>query len=303
MDTELTINRRRSLQVAGLLGLGTVGLASAQRESIAELVGGGSRRSGGPGDLEDDHADRLADADDYSAMQFHKGWKRWISGSGNVRRLSRTDRDGSVLEVTYEGRGFRGGTMFTYMDDHHGYEPDAAHARSWVYFPADWEFHSNGGGTKLPGFAGTYGRAGWGGRESDGTNGWSARMYVADSGGPRDSGPIRVGSQIYHADDTGQHGDHSVWETTFERGTWHQIDQYVAMNTPGEPDGVYRGWIDGELGLDRDDLLFRAAGYGEEIAIQMFRMSFYYGGTWGSPKAQKLYYDDVEFWAWESVPR
>ena len=54
-----------------------------------------------------------------------------------------------------------------------GSEPEEIFFRYYLRFGDDWKQTVQGG--KMPGVAGTYGRAGWGGRKVKGKNGWSAR--------------------------------------------------------------------------------------------------------------------------------
>lgn len=54
----------------------------------------------------------------------------------------------------------------------------------------------------LSSISGTYGRAGWGGRPSDGTNGWSARSsfsVMPPPGNPLGN-TVPMGHYVYHAD-------------------------------------------------------------------------------------------------------
>jgi hypothetical protein len=82
--------------------------------------------------------------------------------------------------------------------------PDEIYFRYYVEFDPSWELASDGEIGKLPGFGGTYGIAGWGGRPADGTNGWSARMMNFDTG----SGNA-AGFYTYHADMMGHRLDRS----------------------------------------------------------------------------------------------
>lgn len=235
-----------------------------------------------------------------------------IHGQSQIASISDSERD-SILEITFSPAGdFYGASMEYFMTENHGNQPEAAHARAWIRFPEDWQFADEGlGGTKMAGFTGTYQThnpddvrtAGWGGRESDGTNGWSTRPFVArpDRSDHADEEQIGIGTQVYHAADDGPHGDHPTWEAALTPGEWHQIDQYIEMNTPGEADGRYQTWVDGEPALEMDDLHMRDEGY-EHIAINEFWMNFYFGGDWGTPVEQSLYYDDLEICVWETRP-
>ena len=69
-------------------------------------------------------------------------------------------------------KGGHYGTSFKYkLREALGREPEELYAAYDVYYKK-----IEGYGGKSPGFDGTYGRAGWGGRTSDGVNGWSARF-------------------------------------------------------------------------------------------------------------------------------
>jgi hypothetical protein len=63
-------------------------------------------------------------------------------------------------------------TIFKF-DKQVGTEPEEVYFRYYLRLADDWNQIVQGG--KLPGISGTYGRAGWGGRKSNGKNGWSAR--------------------------------------------------------------------------------------------------------------------------------
>jgi hypothetical protein len=66
------------------------------------------------------------------------------------------------------------------------------------------------------------------------------------------------------------------------------------MNTPGKADGVVRTYFDGELSLERTDLVFRHAG---ELKIDLFYISTFFGGSdpsWAPPKDTYITYDDFQ---------
>ncbi|MFC7079040.1 hypothetical protein [Halorussus caseinilyticus] len=157
--------------------------------------------------------------------------------------------ESNSLRVTFpEGRHY--GTSLHYRFDEAGYpEPDELHARYYLRFAETFDL-SHGGG-KLPGPSGTYGQAGWGGREADGTNGWSARMYFHPS--YDDDHPIQLSSYVYHAEMGGPYGDIFEWNDSdagrLHVGKWYRIDNYLRLNTPGEDDGVLKGWVNGERAL------------------------------------------------------
>jgi hypothetical protein len=77
--------------------------------------------------------------------------------------------------------------------------PEEIYFRYYLRISDDWETTYGG---KMPGISGTYGRAGWGGRPSDGTNGWSARgsfNLMPPPGNPLGE-TVPLGHYVYHAD-------------------------------------------------------------------------------------------------------
>lgn len=165
----------------------------------------------------------------------------------------------------------------------HGYEPEAMYAKYWLYLDESFKPSTNG---KLPGFAGTYGEAGSAGQRSDGTNGWSARGSFYP---PNGDGTIPIGNYVYHVD-MDSSGTHALWETSLKRGRWYRIDQYLQLNTPGEYDGILRGWVDQSLVYDRDNWRWRDT---DELKIEEWWGHFYHGGNNPAPRKLRLYIDDL----------
>ena len=133
-------------------------------------------------------------------------------------------------------------------------------------------------GGKWLGFGGTYGRAGWGGRRVNGTNGWSARGCFHIHGDK-----VKIGYYCYHADMKGSYGNTWNWDQLLEAGKWYSVECYVKLNTPapgggqGARDGVLRGWIDGRQVFERTGIRFRDSG---ELKIECAWLNF---GTGKSP--------------------
>ena len=154
-------------------------------------------------------------------------------------------------------------------------------------FADDWTPRRGG---KLPGFGGTYGRAGWGGRPVDGTDGWSARGLFE---GQKD-GRTPIGFYCYHMDMRGRYGSNWVWDRDqrgfLENNRWYCIEQFVKLNTPGQPDGVLRGWVDGELAFEKTDIRFRSA---DRLKIEAVWINVYLGGTWTAEQDHHLYLDEL----------
>jgi len=148
----------------------------------------------------------------------------------------------------------------------------------------------------MPGIAGTYDRAGWGMRKSDGYNGWSVRGGFAARPSV-DKSVARLtamGSYAYHADAAGVSGEYWGWNEgpsgLLENNRWYAVEQYVKLNTPDSPDGIFRAWIDGRQVLEKTTIQFR---HTRELKIESVWMNIYHGGTTKSPQDMTLYIDNV----------
>jgi hypothetical protein len=228
----------------------------------------------------------------------------WVNGWTHVAgNLDIVSEDPSLLFVPCIGNALRVALLqgtHTAMNvgyhflDETGAEPEEAYFRYYLRFADDWEQTVDGG--KMPGFAGTYGVAGWGGRPSDGTNGWSARgtYYLSIPDDNPLAGTTPLGNYVYHADMGGTYGDVWLWQDDY-RGLladnrWHCIEQYVRMNTPTVNDGALRAWVDGRLAFEKTDLRFRDV---DSLKVEEVWMNVYHGGSATSPYDQHLYIDNL----------
>ena len=175
-----------------------------------------------------------------------------------------------------------------------GKEPEEIYFRYYLRLAKTW-FPVNEGG-KMPGISGTYGRAGWGGRTSDGYNGWSARgafSFTVAENNPL-AGLHPIGSYVYHADLEDHYGDVWIWNKDYrgflENNRWYSIEQYLKLNTPGEKNGILKAWVDGHLAFERTDIRFRHV---DILRIEEIWMNVYHGGTAPSPYNQHLFIDNV----------
>lgn len=172
-------------------------------------------------------------------------------------------------------------------------EPEEVYFRYYLRFGDDWSPNLDGG--KLPGIAGTYGRAGWGMRKSDGYNGWSARSGYAAR--PADDKSVTnltsVVSYIYHVDIDG-FGDFWGWNQgpsgLMENNRWYAVEQYVKLNNPEAHDGIFRAWVDGRQVIEKTTIQFRRT---RELKIESIWMNVYFGGVDPTPKDMTLYIDNV----------
>lgn len=196
-------------------------------------------------------------------------------------------RQGKALRVKINQGDHYGASLEYRFRRQHGFEPEEIYFRYYLRLADDWT--ATGGG-KLPGIAGTYGRAGWGGRPVNGADGWSARGLFEG----RKDGKTPVGFYCYHMDMRGRYGSSWVWEREglglLDNNRWYCLEQHVKLNTPGKADGVMRGWVDGKLAFEKTDVRMRAV---DKLKIEMVWLNVYYGGAWTAPRDMHLYIDDV----------
>ncbi|WP_276253293.1 polysaccharide lyase [Halomontanus rarus] len=222
------------------------------------------------------------------------------SNHGTTSIVTDPDGEQDVLEVRYPEGQYYGANWFYNAKEYIGEIAQNAHARYSIYHPTDFEFYGNGnipGGTKLPGFA-HLDEAGWGGRvPNEVGDGWSARggnahpdhRYYDDTDGPG------IYNQVYHYQQEIETGDHLRWNGELEFGSWNTVDQYISMNDPGEPNGVFNGWIDNELVADENDWIWRDldANY---LGIKSFWWNLYFGGDYGAQQDEGLFFKDLILW-------
>ena len=126
---------------------------------------------------------------DFESSDWTQDWTSGTTGHQENLELVSTDPDrlfeplaGSALRIRVAAGDHYGASFAFKFQDELGEEPTEIYFRYYLRFADDWEPTDTG---KLPGISGTYGVAGWGGRPSDGTNGWSARgTFPAGSGSP-----------------------------------------------------------------------------------------------------------------------
>ncbi len=197
---------------------------------------------------------------------------------------------GKALRVKIKKGAHYGANLRVLLKDHGG-EVDELFFRYYLRLGDDWDPTVDGG--KLPGLAGTYGKAGWGGRRSDGTNGWALRggFFRAFPADHPLHGLTQLSTYAYHADMESAYGDPWSWPgALLQRNRWYSIEQQVRLNTPGLADGVLRVWLDGRLLMERQNLRLRTI---DALHIETVWLDVYHGGTAQSPYDQHLYIDNV----------
>jgi len=194
---------------------------------------------------------------------------------------------GRALRVRVEKGGHYGVSLQYRFGKQTGSEPEEIHFRYYLRLADDWD-PARGG--KLPGIAGTYGKAGWGGRKVNGRDGWSARgLFRGQS-----DGKTPIGFYCYHADMKGRYGSGWLWDKDrlgyLANNRWYCVEQYAKMNTPGKNDGILRGWVDGKLAFEKTDIRMRDV---PELKIETVWVNVYLGGTWTARSEHHLYVDNV----------
>lgn len=228
-----------------------------------------------------------------------KNWSApWHEFIGHFKVIDRADHFspllGSALQARLEkgdNNGADGSLKFKKLL---GMEPEQMYARYYLRLGNNWRPRIDGG--KLPGFAGTYGKGGWGGRPNDGRSGWSARgafLKQITEGNPL-AGRTPIGSYVYENGKSNDFGAVFAWSegegAYLENNRWYCIEQYLRLNTPGQSDGVLQAWVDGKRVLNRNNLNLRLVS---ELKIEKFWISIYHGGTAVSPYDQDLYIDNL----------
>lgn len=191
---------------------------------------------------------------------------------------------GSAMAMHIQANTHSSGTfLYDFAAHHRGQEPEAIYFRYYLRFSENWD----GLNGKLPGFGGTYDRGGWGGKPSDGKNGWSARGLF---GKIRDVG-VPIGTYCYHAKMKGQYGDSWWWDCEpLQRNRWYCVEQYLKLNTPGQPDGIIRAWVDGKPVFDKTDIQFRDT---DALKIERIWGNAYHGGKTPAQSDDTLFVDNL----------
>ena len=141
----------------------------------------------------------------------------------------------------------------------------------YIRFSENFDFVKGG---KLPGLFGGEGASG--GTIPDGTDGFSTRLMW------RRNGDGEVYAYLPTSEKHGTSIERGAWR--FEPGVWYHIEQEVRLNHPSRADGQIRLWINEDLVIDKEDLLFRTA---ETLQIDGLFFSTFFGGgdaSWATPR-------------------
>ncbi len=244
-----------------------------------------------PGDAKMGEDPQVICATDFESGEWRAHWsggtRDTVSVVGEDKERLFEPRQSKALRIKVPAGRHYGASLQYEFSQRLGYEPEEIYFRYYLRFGSDWDPERGG---KLPGIGGTYGRGGWGGRPSDGRNGWSARGQF---NGRRD-GKTPIGFYCYHADMKGKYGASWIWKDDglgyLENNRWYCIEQYVKLNTPGANDGVLRGWVDGKLAFEKTDVRMRDIA---ALKIQCIWINIYHGGKWSAPSDDHLFIDNA----------
>jgi len=213
-------------------------------------------------------------------------------------------QSGKSMRVTYPEGKFGSGDDRTgaqwKLEFDQGYE--AVEVEYRLKFGTDFNFVRGG---KLPGLAG--GAANSGGNKPNGTDGFSARMMWrtdGSSGSPLEGDEANIVQYIYHPDQAGDFADDFRWDDgaagdwkKFESNQWYHLRHRIALNTPGQNDGVVQAWLDGKMVLSVNDLRFRDVA---SLQIDQLYFSTFFGGgsdAWSTAKDEVAFFDDFRITA------
>jgi hypothetical protein len=228
---------------------------------------------------------------DFEADDWGRAWSRGADAA--TLTPAPADLQGRALRVKI-AKGTNTGMNVEYLfAKQPGGEPEEVYLRYYLRISADWKTLQGG---KMPGIAGTYGKAGWGGRKVNGTDGWSARGSFAVAPPERNplGGLVPVGHYVYHADMPGTYGDIWTWLDGYggllEKERWYCIEQHVKLNAPDRKDGILRAWVDGRPAFEKTDLRYRTV---HRLKIEKVWMNVYHGGTQPIDRDVHLQIDNV----------
>lgn len=63
----------------------------------------------------------------------------------------------------------------------------------------------------------------------------------------------------------------------FVNGKWYLVEMHAKMNTPGQGDGVVRGWVNGVLSYQKNNMMWRFAGH-DSLHVRTIWLNVHAGG-------------------------
>lgn len=287
---------RRPEQPWGSVSLGVFQLVTPWRQALP--APGPGLAAGFPGDR---GLDRHADVHLTDGFDSGRASPLWTQGMPSPWTVVERDEargfqplGGAALRARVPSGDHLGLDLRYVFRDRRQDEPEEIFLRYYLRLAPDWPRTPSGG--KVPGFGGTYNRAGWGGRAWDGQAGWSARgMYVNPAPGHPAAGQVLLGSYVYHRDSPSRFGEGFSWAGSdgaalLVPDRWYCIEQQVRLNTLGKDDGLLRAWVDGKPVFERTGLRLRDRA---TIRIENVWMDVYVGGSETAIGDMHLFIDHV----------
>jgi hypothetical protein len=250
--------------------------------------------------LANDDLSKVPNITFFTSFEDEKWTNQWEDTSkGDYKLTSNNIREkfsplsGKALEITIKKGNFVGiGAKHLLPKD-----LKKTYFRYYLRLGDSWQINTTG---KLPGFAGTYHnttyKAGWGGRKSDGSNGWSARMFTNSTLSSNNILPNKtpIGNYLYHADMKKKYGDTEYWnlnnESLLKKNTWYSIEQYIQLNTPNEKNGQLKAWVNGKLVYNNTNIRFSD---NPSVGLESVWLNVYHGGKTKAPKDLTIYIDEL----------
>ncbi|SEM04988.1 Por secretion system C-terminal sorting domain-containing protein [Aquimarina amphilecti] len=207
--------------------------------------------------------------------------------------ISDFENRGKVLDVKYPKGQVKTGEsgMHTKVPFDVEGEYDELYISYWIYFPEDFEFRAGG---KLPGLAYQTSernmslRLMW---RYDGL----VEFYVHYNTEPTwDGWHASINWSLTDPYEE-PNGEPQADQVKFKKGQWNHVEMYNKLNTPGQNDGIMRGWLNGELAINiTDNGDYRQVGE-EDIHLNIIYLSTFFGGsdeTFQPTKDLEAYFDD-----------
>jgi hypothetical protein len=246
-------------------------------------------------------------------------WGQTGAGQLNNTTLATapTGGNGKAIRIANAGGGTKG--------DRWGYDgrfgfaaagipaQDEAYLSYRIWFPADYEFDTQG---KLPGLQGVVpGGSPWlannsitctsgpyKGKDCHDDRQFGARTMWKNGGMITYLNVVAIGTKDHDAQRTAS-GDNYSFSTKYTnangadlklRPGWNTIEQHVKLNTPGQSNGTFEGWINGERGVRLTNVQYRTAARAD-LRITQWNLAHFWGGppTDYPTKATAVYYDDI----------
>lgn len=234
--------------------------------------------------------DSFANKVGYNSSVFGKNLSLSYIDHDDVNHFS--SEEGQAIVAKYTTKKNLALNLDYSFEKHQGFEPEEAYFRYYMMLEPGSKVS---GGGKLPGFGGTYNKAGWGGRGNDGHSGWSARGAFFGSIQEKDSqwrGYMPIGQYIYEVGKD-KYGQVLPWgheSSAIKPGQWYSIEQRLKLNTPGEKNGILEVWINGIKIFAKTDINLRNIS---SLKIEKIWFNFYFGGVAKPKNDFNIFIDNI----------